>query len=113
MTIDEFSKVDLRVGRVLQVERVEGSDKLLKLSVDVGETGEDGVPTPRQILAGVGKAFEPEVLIQKNIVVVVNLDPRALMGLTSNGMLLAATDVEGKPAPLGVLGDIPPGSRIR
>ena len=86
--IDDFAKVVLKVGRILQAERVEKSNKLIKLQVDTGEE--------RQIVAGIGKAYTPEELIGKKIVVVANLEPAKLMGVESNGMLLAATDEEGR-----------------
>lgn len=86
--IDDFAKVVLKVGKVLEAERVEKSNKLIKLQVDTGET--------RQIVAGIGKAYTPEELVGKKIVVVANLEPAKLMGVESNGMLLAATDEEGR-----------------
>lgn len=106
MTIDEFSKVELRVGKVLEAERVEGSEKLLKLRVDIGtET--------RQVLAGIGKAYAPEGLIGKEIIIVANLEPRMILGLESQGMLLAATDGDDKPVILTPEREVPPGSGIR
>ncbi len=81
----EFQNIDLRVGKVLSAERVEGSEKLLKLIVDVGpEIGE------RQIIAGIGKVYDPDVMVGREIIVVINLEFRSLMGLESQGMLLAA-----------------------
>lgn len=94
MTIDEFKNVDLRVGVVLEANRVEGSDKLLRLKVDLSEPD---LPAGRQIIAGVGKVYSPEDLVGKQIAVVANLEPRKLMGLESNGMLLAAHDDDGNP----------------
>ncbi len=82
--IRDFSKVKLKTGKILSAERVEGSNKLIKLSVDTGE--------PRQIVAGIGKNYEPETLVGKTIVVVANLKPARLMGVESQGMLLAASD---------------------
>lgn len=85
ISYSDFQNVDLRVGKVISAERIEGSEKLLKLKVDLGlEIGE------RQIIAGVGKAYEPETLVGKEVVIVVNLQPRNIMGLESQGMLLAA-----------------------
>ncbi len=105
MTIDEFKQGELRVGKILEAVRVEGSDKLLKLKVDLGEA------EPRQILAGIGKAYAPETLIGREIVVVANLDPREMMGLTSQGMLLAASSESG-PVLLMPEKEVPPGSKI-
>ena len=104
MTIDEFKNVSLRVGKVLSAERVEGSEKLLKLQVDLGE--------PRQILTGIAKYYEPETLVGKNVVIVANLDPRKMMGMESQGMVLAAHGAEGEPVILTVERDVPPGATI-
>lgn len=81
---DEFSKVELKVATILEAERVEGSEKLIKLQLELGEQ-------KRQIVAGIGKNYEPEDLINKQIVIVANLEPRKLMGQESQGMLLAAS----------------------
>lgn len=101
ITYDEFKKVELRVARVKEAEKIEGSDKLLKLKVDLG--GES-----RQIIAGIGKVYDPANLPGRQIVIVANLEPRNLMGLESQGMLLAADSPEGpillrpdQEAPLG------------
>ena len=103
----EFQNVDMRVGKVLSAERVEGSEKLLKLKVDIGlEIGE------RQIIAGIGKVYDPEIMVGREIVVVVNLEPRSLMGLESQGMLLAADDESG-PILLGLNKDSLPGAKIK
>jgi methionine--tRNA ligase beta chain len=83
ITFDEFKKVELRVGKILEAARVEGSDKLLKLSVELGEA------TPRQIVAGIGKFYAPEALLNKQIIIAANLEPKTLMGLESQGMVLA------------------------
>ncbi|MDO8516274.1 MAG: methionine--tRNA ligase subunit beta [bacterium] len=109
---EHFSQVELRTAKVLSAERVEGSDKLLKLQLDLGEKSEAGESMPLQIIAGIGKAYEPEALIGKSIVIVANLEPRALLGLTSNGMLLAASGEDG-PVLLVPDREIPPGSKIR
>ena len=87
ISINEFAKVQLKIGKVKEAERVEGSDKLIKLQVDVGES--------RQIVAGIGKSYSPENLEGKSVVVVTNLKPAKLMGVESQGMLLAATDSDG------------------
>ena len=87
IAIEDFTKVKLKIGRVLQAERVPKSNKLIKLQVDTGE--------PRQIVAGIGQAYAPEDLVGKLIAVVANLKPAKLMGVESQGMLLAATDSEG------------------
>ncbi len=94
ITYDDFAKLDLRIARVLQVERVEDSEKLLKLQLDMGKD-EVGMPVTRQIVAGIGKVYSPESLIGKSIVIIANLEPRSLMGVESNGMLLAANGENG------------------
>lgn len=104
ISYDDFAKIDLRIGTVKSAERVEGSSKLLKLSVDIGEE------TPRQILAGIGKAYTPEEMVDTQIVVIANLTPRILMGLESQGMLLAAGD--GLPVLLRPAQKVQSGSAI-
>ena len=89
MMIDEFQKMDLRVGKILTADRVEGSEKLLKLSVDIGE--------PRQILSGIAKSYAPEDLVGREVVVIANLEPRMMMGMESQGMILAAHGEAGDP----------------
>jgi methionyl-tRNA synthetase len=87
ISIEDFAKVQLKIGKVLQAERVPKSSKLIKLQIDTGEA--------RQVVAGIGHVYTPEDLIGKSIVVVTNLKPAKLMGVESQGMLLAATDSEG------------------
>ena len=113
MTInyEEFSKIELRAAKVLSAERVEGSDKLLKLQLDAGDKDETGNPKSRQIVAGIGKKYEPESLVGKLIVIVANLEPRELMGIESRGMLLAAKDENG-PVFLAPSSEVLPGSTI-
>ena len=89
VTYDDFAKLELRVADVIAAERVVGSDKLLKLQLDLGEFG------ARQIVAGIGKVYAPEDLTGTQIVIVFNLQPRALMGIESQGMLLAAGGQDG------------------
>ncbi len=101
----DFTKVQLKAGRVLAAEKVEKADKLLKLSVDLGEG------TPRTIVSGIAEAFAPEQLVGRNVVVVVNLKPRALKGIESRGMILAAGS--GKGLQLINPGDVAPGSDVK
>lgn len=112
ITIDDFKKVELKAARVLGAERVEGSDKLLKLTLDAGDVTEAGEHRERQVLAGIGKAYEPEALIGREIIIAANLEPRSLMGFESEGMLLAASDEQG-PAFLTPEREVPPGTGIR
>jgi len=104
MTLDEFQEADLRVGKILAAERIDGSEKLLKLSVDIGE--------PRQIVSGIAKHYSPEDLIGKDVIVVANLEPRTMMGLESQGMLLAAHGENGEPVLLLPSSAVPSGSKI-
>lgn len=112
INIDEFSKVELKIAKVLEAERVEGSDKLLKLKLDVGDKTEAGEFRPRQVLAGIGKTYEPESLIGKQIVIVANLEPRSLMGLESQGMIVAGSDDQGV-AIVSPDRELPPGTKLK
>jgi len=105
INFEEFQKIDLRVGKIIEAERVEGTDKLLKLKVDLGEE-------KRQLVAGIAKFYQPEDLVGKEIVVVVNLEPKTFRGIESQGMLLAA-DVEGRPVILKPDEEVPPGTEVR
>jgi methionyl-tRNA synthetase len=106
ITIDDFMKVQLKVAKILEAEKMPKSQRLLKLKVDAGEA------EPRTILAGIAESYEPEALIGKSIVIVANLAPRKMMGLESNGMVLAASPDSG---PAFVLNAEPavPGTRVR
>lgn len=107
ISIEDFAKVQLKVARVLTAEKVQGSDKLLRLEVDLG--GES-----RQIVAGIAKYYDPEALVGKSVVVVANLKPAKLRGIVSEGMLLAASTADGgRLAVLTVDREIESGSRIR
>ena len=101
----DFAKVELKIGRVVAAERGKKSEKLIKLQVDTGE--------PRQIVAGIGKAYTPDGLVGKSIVVVTNLQPAKLMGVESQGMLLAATGSDGVPVILMPEKDVEEGSKIK
>jgi methionyl-tRNA synthetase len=106
ISIDDFMKVELRVAKVLAAERVPKSNRLLKLQVDVGTE-------QRTLVAGIAEAYEPETLIGKTVVVVFNLKPAKLMGVESNGMVLAASPDGGKPAVVTFDTPPPPGTRVR
>ncbi len=106
ITIDQFAAVRLKVGVVVEAERVPKSRKLIRLMVDLGE-GE-----PRQLVAGIASRYTPEELVGRRVVVVANLKPARLMGVESRGMVLAAT-VDGEPFLLSPDGDVPPGSEVR
>jgi methionyl-tRNA synthetase len=107
ISIDDFAKVDLRVATVVEAEKVKGADKLLRLLVDVGFER-------RQIVAGIAKAYEPEKLIGRKVVIVANLQPRKLRGLESNGMIVAASlGADDLPILAGFHEDIPNGARLK
>ena len=106
--IDDFAKVDLRVGQVLSAERVPKADKLLLMKIDIGEE------QPRQVLAGVAQYYEPEKLVGRKVVVVANLKPRKLRGLESQGMVVAASyGAEGRPVIATFTEDVPNGARLK
>jgi methionyl-tRNA synthetase len=107
ISIDDFSKVDLRVGEVKSAEPVKGADKLLHLKVDLGE------PELRTIVAGIALAYKPEQLIGRKVVIVANLQPRKLRGLTSQGMIVAASTENGPPILAGFREDVPAGARLK
>ncbi|MEX2302420.1 MAG: methionine--tRNA ligase [Bryobacterales bacterium] len=104
--IEDFAKVELRVGQVKSAQRVEGTDKLMHLSVDIGEA------EPRSIVAGIAKAYEPESLVGRKVVIVANLKPRKMRGIESNGMIVAATGDSGIPSLAGFPDDAPVGARL-
>lgn len=85
----EFAKLELKVGTIVDAQRVEGAKKLLRLLVDIGE------PSPRQLVAGIAEFYEPQNLVGKQVVVVANLEPKKVMGVESKGMILAASDENG------------------
>jgi methionyl-tRNA synthetase len=106
IAIDDFMKVDLRVAKVLTAERVPNSKKLMKLGIDLGTE-------QRTIVAGIAEAYEAEGLVGRSIVIVANLKPAKLMGIESNGMVLAASAEGGKPVLLGMEQPPAPGTRVR
>ncbi|HEY7097459.1 MAG TPA: methionine--tRNA ligase [Terriglobales bacterium] len=106
ISIDDFAKVELRVGQVKVAERVKGADKLLRLEVDLGSE-------IRQVVAGIAEAYAPEMLVGRKVVIVANLAPRKLRGLESNGMIVAASPEGGKPILAGFLEEVPVGTRLK
>lgn len=106
ISIEDFAKVELRVGQVKVAEKVKGADKLLRLEVDLGTE-------VRQVIAGIAEAYAPETLIGRKVVIVVNLAPRKLRGLESNGMIVAASPEGGKPILASFLEDVPVGTRLK
>ncbi|HYN15221.1 MAG TPA: methionine--tRNA ligase [Terriglobales bacterium] len=107
ISIDDFAKVEMRVGQVKVAEKVKGTDKLLRLEVDIGTE-------VRQVVAGIAEAYAPESLVGRKVVIVVNLQPRKLRGLESNGMIVAASvGDKGSPVLAGFLEDVPVGARLK
>ncbi|HEY6248389.1 MAG TPA: methionine--tRNA ligase [Candidatus Angelobacter sp.] len=107
ISIDDFLKVELRVGQVKSAEKVQGTDKLLRLEVDIGTE-------VRQLVAGIALSYSPESLVGRKVVIVANLQPRKLRGIESNGMIVAASVGEdGKPVLAGFLEDVPVGAKLK
>jgi methionyl-tRNA synthetase len=97
--IDDFAKIDLRIARIVQCEAVEGSTKLLRLTLDVGEKDAAGQPTTRNVFSGIASAYEPAQLVGKLTVMVANLAPRKMKFGLSEGMVLAASHADEKEHP--------------
>ena len=106
ITIDDFAKIEMRVGTVKTAEKVKGADKLLRIEVDLGTE-------VRQVVAGIAEAYAPEQLIGRKVAIVANLAPRKLRGLESNGMILAASVEGGKPVVATFAEDVPNGARLK
>jgi methionyl-tRNA synthetase len=106
INIDQFAALDLRIGRVVDCVEKEGSDKLLRLTVDFGEEG------TRNILSGIKQSYKPEQLIGKDFLFVINLEPRRMMGEESQGMILAAEGSK-KPVPLKPISKVHAGATLR
>ncbi len=104
-TIEDLQKIDLRVGKVVSAKRVEGTNKLLLLKINIGNE-------ERDIVAGIGDQYEPEYLIGKNLIVVANLKPKIIRGIESRGMILCAVDEEDNVFPLTTMGEAKEGSKV-
>ncbi|MDD5144929.1 MAG: methionine--tRNA ligase subunit beta [Candidatus Pacebacteria bacterium] len=105
ISFEDFKKLDMRIGKILSAEKIEGSDKLLKFEVDFGEE-------KRQIVSGIAEYFTPESVVGKEFPFVVNLEPRILRGVESSGMIMAVS-VEGRPILLVPQEEVPPGSIVK
>ena len=104
--LDDFKKLDIRIGKVISAEKVPNSDKLIKLIFDMGTE-------QRQVLAGIAEVFpDPSVLVDHQMPVLINLEPRTMRGEVSNGMILAA-DSNGSPILLHPAQEVPPGSIVK
>jgi methionine--tRNA ligase beta chain len=105
INFDDFKKLDIRIGKIISAEIVEGTEKLLRLEIDLGTE-------QRQIVAGIAESYLPDQIIGKEIPLLVNLEPRKIRSIESQGMILAV-DVEGKPVLLQPEREVPPGSLVR
>ncbi len=106
VTFDDFEKLDIRVGRVVTCEQVKKSKKLLQFSID------DGTGTPRTILSGIAQWWKPEQLVGKDVLFIANFEPRKIMGIESQGMILSAVDADGSLAVTSLLREVKPGSQV-
>lgn len=106
VTIDEFFKIDLRVGRIVSAENIPNKQKVLKVEVDIGTES-------RVVVVGAAEFYSPADLIGKIVIVCSNLEPKTIGNVTSNGMLLAAENADGKPIFLTIDDEAPIGSNIR
>ena len=105
ISIEDFARVQMRVGQIMEAEKIEGSRKLVRLKVDLGAE-------VRQVVAGIADAYEPASLLNRKVVVVANLKPAKLMGVESNGMVVAAS-VDGRPVLATFTEDVPNGTLLK
>lgn len=114
VTYDEFKKMDIRVGTIREVEPVPETDKLLRCMVDFNEKDEEGNSKLRQIISGIHEFYpEYQQLVGKQVLYIVNLEPRMIKGFESQGMLMAVDGVDGKPVFLIPEVEVNPGSKVR
>jgi methionine--tRNA ligase beta chain len=111
ISFDDFKKLDIRIGKILSAEKIEGSDKLIKLEVNFG-VSETGEGIKRQIVAGIAQFYAPEALIGKECPFAYNLAPRMLKGLESQGMILCPSD-DGGPVLMHPDKEVAPGSMVK
>jgi len=105
INIEDFARIQMRVGQILEAEKIEGSRKLIKMRIDIGTE-------VRQVVAGIAEAYEPASLLNRKVVLVANLKPARLMGVESNGMIVAAS-VDGKPVLATFTEDVPNGALLK
>ncbi len=106
ITIDDFKKIEIRIGKVISAEKVKDTDKLIRLEIDFGTE-------KRQVLTGMAEFFKPEYFIGKEIPVLINLEPKKIKGLQSQGMILAVDGKNGKPVLLHPEKEVPAGNLLR
>lgn len=107
ITFEEFTKLDLRTGTIVAAEKVPKADKLLKLSIDLGEA------EPRTVVSGIAEHYAPEAIVGQQVVLVANLAPRKMRGVESQGMVLMAEDASGKLVFVQPTAVVPPGGEVR
>jgi len=105
VTYDDFAKLDLRVAKIIQIEKIPGKTKIVKGVIDVGEEN-------REVIIGGAEYYQPEELVNRKVIILANLVPKKIAGIESNAMLLAA-DVNNKPYWLTLTEDVPPGTKIK
>lgn len=114
ISYEEFKKMDIRVGTIREVEAIPETDKLLCCQVDFNETDEEGNKKLRQIVSGIKEYYpDPQVLVGKQVLYIVNLEPRKIKGYESNGMLMAVDGIDGKPVFLIPEVEVNAGSKVR
>ena len=114
ISYEEFKKMDIRVGTIREVEPVPETDKLLRCQIDFNEQDEENNPKLRQIISGIHEYYpDPQVLVGKQILYIVNLEPRKIKGFESNGMLMAVDGIDGKPVFLTPEVEVSAGSKVR
>ncbi len=107
LTFVDYAKLDLRIGTIVSAEKVEKADKLLKLSIDIGEA------SPRKVISGIAKHFTPDQVVGQQVILVANLEPRRMRGVESQGMVLMAEDSSGKLVFVQPAQVLPPGGEVR
>ncbi len=113
VSYEEFKKMDIRVGTIREVEVVPETDKLLRCMIDFNEVDEEGNKKLRQIVSGIKEYYpDPQVLVGKQVLYIVNLEPRKIKGFESNGMLMAVDGIDGKPVFLVPEVEVSPGVRV-
>lgn len=112
INFDDFNKLDIRIGTIIEAEAVPETDKLLKLTMDLGPSNTSGQQELRTLVAGIGDVYQPEELEGKQIPILTNLEPKTIKGIESHGMILAV-EVNGKAILLHPDKKVPNGSKIR
>ncbi|MCG2695954.1 MAG: methionine--tRNA ligase [Candidatus Portnoybacteria bacterium] len=109
---DDFKKLEIKIGTILEAEKIEGTDKLLKLKVDLGPSSASGQPELRVLVAGIAESYKPKSIIGKQVPILTNLEPRTLRGVESQGMILACV-IDEKAVLLKPVKKVPNGTKIK